>query len=347
MRSLLPVLQRFFSRLVNLDTILGTWAFTELFLFPIINSCFKDPDGGRFFEWMGIALLSQCVSGFLMRKIMIYQISSGRTPSDRQRIMDEMSQFIFNRIEISICAIVAAVFFITTVYMDGDTVQNMELWQPLAIFPSLWFANIYTCIIFRGFGISIPAYLLEPLSTTSNENTQPIRDRSHHAVPQPSQSHTQRNQNRPRNNRPQRTRTAANNPRVPLIAPPTATTSPIPTYGSFSQPELPLPDYESLLAPPPSYAEITKKTNQPPNHPQPPLDTTLNPISMLLYPSLSALLRQSPISSEYIALEEGSQQSADDNSAPSPSAPLLSEEESQQSADDDSVPSPSAPPFFP
>ncbi len=268
-----------------------------LIVFPLVNLCSGETSNeGIFMANMGTGLLSQCISAFLTYKILTYNILLEDTEPDRRMI----SRFIPTGISIS--AIVAAAFFVPTVYMDGGTLQNIERWQLLAIFTSLWFMNTCACIRLTSF-MSVPAPLTEPLPT--------------------------------------------NNPRVPLIAPPTATTSPIPTYGSFSQPEPPLPAYESLLAPPPSYAEITKKTNQPPNHPQPPLDTTLNSISMLLYPSLSALFRPSPISSEYIALEEGSQQSADDNSAPSPSAPLLSEEESQQSADDDSVPSPSAPPFFP
>lgn len=341
MRGLLQALK---SQL--LDSIFGNihsiYGLTALLLFPTVSLICKYPDSTsaaalKFFECMGIAFVSQCISVFVTAQIEFYKFLSADTEVEREQMVEEMQKPAFMSIEIGACALSAAPFFACTVYMDGNTLQNMELWQPLATFPSLWFANIFTWMIFRGLVVS-PTCSVEPppQTTTSRENTEPVGHRPHRVTPQPSQSHTQRNQNSPQNNMLQR----SNDPTLPLLNPSNPSImSPTTTYGSFGAPSQsallppayeiletnPQPPAESALAPlmpshdslsqlesqlPDGHAEPTEETSQLSNQPQPSIDTTRdsNPIPMPLQLSFSAFFRPPPVSPEYITSEEESQE---------------------------------------
>jgi hypothetical protein len=292
-----------------LIAVFATFVLPFAFFAPIAYIWPPDNTDWRALTVIGIVGFGEVASAFLSSKMMNYYIFSRKTLSDRQRIRHAMDFSIVNKIEIGVSALVTTCCFLAIVFMDKHALQNTELWRPLALFPSLWFANTYVCIAWSRLYLPDLSSLETFRTTNSNENRQPTENRSNSVTPQPSHSHTRRNQNRPQND-PQR----SNDPTLPLLNPSaTSVTPPITTYGSFSQPEPPLPAYESLLAPPPSYAETVFPFFRPP-----------------------------PVSLED---KEESQQSADGDSVPTPCAPSLSEEESQQSSDDDSVHIPCAPPL--
>lgn len=273
----------------------------------IPNISATDATDWRFIAVTGIVFFGEVASAFLSSKMMNYYISSRKTLSERRRIRNEMDFSIVDKMEIGVSAIVTTFCFLAIIFMDKHMLQNTELWRPLALFPSLWLVNTYTCIIWGRVYLLTPSALEALPTTSSNENRQTTGNMSNSLIPQPSHSHIRRNQNRPQNN-PQR----SNDPTLPLLnSSATSVTPPITTYGSFSQSQL--PDYESLLTPPPTYPETVFPFFRPP-----------------------------PVSLED---KEESQQSADGDSVPTPCAPSLSEEESQQSSDDDSVHIPCAPPL--